>query len=198
MKQTKDFKSKLRNVNVAELERTFDKCLVYFYAYPTRKIGLNNLSKVISSSKSATKHIVESLISFEFLKRDIIGKAWLLYANQLHPYFVTKKIAFNLSTVYESGIIEAVHKIIPSSRAIMLFGSYRWGTDIDDSDIDIAVEVIGNHELQIIKLGVIEKLGYRKNVPVNLHVFSRNHIDSNLFANIANGIILEGFLEVNV
>ena len=39
-------------------------------------------------------------------------------------------------------------------------------------------------------------IGYRKNVPVNVHVFSRNKIDLNLFANIANGIILEGFLEV--
>jgi len=198
MKQSKKPMVKLKNVSVAELERTFDKCLIYFYAYPTRKIGLNELSKAINSSKTATKHIIESLISFEFLKRDIIGKAWLLYANQQHPYFITKKIAFNLSTIYESGIIEAVHKEIPSSRTIILFGSYRWGLDIDESDIDIAVEVIGNQELQVIKLGVIEQLGYRKNVPVNLHIFSRNHVDSNLFANIANGIVLEGFLEVHV
>ena len=42
----------------------------------------------------------------------------------------------------------------------------------------------------------LEKLGFRTNVKVNLHIFSRNKIDLNLFANIANGIILSGFLEV--
>ena len=77
-----------------------------------------------------------------------------------------------------------------------MFGSYRWGTDVEESDIDIAVEVIDNKDMQIIQLGIIEQLGYKKKVPVNLHVFSRNKIDLNLFANIANGIILEGFLEV--
>ena len=42
----------------------------------------------------------------------------------------------------------------------------------------------------------MQALGYRKNIKVNLHVFSRKHIDLNVFANIANGIVLNGFLEV--
>ena len=46
------------------------------------------------------------------------------------------------------------------------------------------------------RLGIVEQLGYRKKVNVNLHVFSRNKIDLNLFVNIANGIVLDGFLEV--
>ena len=50
--------------------------------------------------------------------------------------------------------------------------------------------------MQIIGLGVVEQLGYRKNVPINLYIFSRNKIDLNLFANIANGFVLDGFLEV--
>jgi len=54
----------------------------------------------------------------------------------------------------------------------------------------------GDDELSIIRLGIIEKLGYRKNVPVNLHIFSRNKVDLNLFTNIANGIVLDGLLEV--
>ena len=67
---------------------------------------------------------------------------------------------------------------------------------MEESDLDIAVEITGNHDLQVIQLGVLQQLGYRSNVPVNLHVFSRNKIDLNLFANIANGIVLAGFLEV--
>ena len=189
-------KNLLKNVNVDDLERTLDKCLVWLYAYPKTKVGLTDLSKFISSSKTATKQVVESLVRIQFLNRDIIGKAWLLSANQKHPYFITKKIPYNLGLIYGSGILDEVYKTIPSSRAVILFGSYRWGTDVEESDIDIAVEVINNHELQVIRLGVIEKLGYRKNVPVNVHIFSRNKVDLNLFANIANGILLDGFLEV--
>ena len=195
MKQTK---SPLKDVTVAQLERTYDKCLVWFYAYPRTKIGLSDLARSINSSKTATKEIVESLVQQQFLNREVIGKAWLLSANQQHHYFVIKKIPYNLQTVYESGIIDAVYKNAPSPRAIVLFGSYRWGTDVEESDIDIAVEVINNQDLQIIRLGVIQELGYRKNVPVNIHIFSRNKIDSNLFANIANGIVLDGFLEVRI
>ncbi|MAF35906.1 hypothetical protein CL622_02190, partial [archaeon] len=66
----------------------------------------------------------------------------------------------------------------------------------ESSDIDIAIEVVGNKELQIKELTTISKLGYRKNVVVNAHIFSRSKIDKNVFANIANGIVLQGFLEV--
>ncbi len=197
MKQTKT-KALLKNVNVDQLERTLDKCLVWFYAYPRTKIGLTDLSKYINSSKTATKQVVESLAQIQFLNKDVIGKAWLLSANQKHPYFITKKIPYNLNIIYESGVLDAVYKLVPSPRAIILFGSYRWGSDVEDSDIDIAVEIVGNHELQIVRLGEIEQLGYRKNVPINLHIFSRNKIDLNLFANIVNGIVLDGFMEVRV
>lgn len=188
----------LKNVTVDQLERTLDKCLVWFYAYPNSKIGLTELSSIINSSKTATKQVIEHLIAVQFINREIIGKAWLLSSNTQHSYFITKKIPYNLSIIYESGIIDAIYKIVNSPRAIILFGSYRWGTDIDNSDIDIAVEVIDNKELEILKLGIIEQLGYRKNVSVNLHIFSRNKIDSNLFANIVNGIVLDGFLEARI
>ncbi len=189
-------KTLLKNVNVDALERTLDKCLIWFYAHPRTKIGLTDLASNVNSSKTAAKQVVEFLIQIKFLNRDIIGKAWLLSANQKHSYFITKKIPFNLNIIYESGILDEIYKKIPSTRAIILFGSYRWGTDVEESDIDIAVEVIDNHDLQIIQIGIIEQLGYRENVPVNMHIFSRNKIDLNLFANIANGIVLDGFLEV--
>src|SRR3989338_6085490 len=180
MKKTK---SLLKDVEVNELERTLDKCLRWFYAYPTAKIGISDLAKSINSSKTAAKQVVESLVNVQFLTRDVIGRAWMLFANQKHAYFVTKKIPYNLNIVYESGILDAVYKTVPSARNIILFGSYRWGTDTKESDIDIAVEVVDNHGLKLINLGTIGKLGYRKNVPVNLHIFSRNKIDLNLFAN---------------
>ena len=191
-------KVKLKNVNADQLERASNKCLFWFYAHPTSRIGLSELAKSINSSKTATKQAVESLIEFNFLNREIVGKAWLISANQNHEYFITKKIPYNLNLVYESGVLSEIYKIMPSARSVILFGSYRWGTDIEGSDIDIAAEVVGNEDIHIINLGIIKQLGYRKNVPVNLHVFSRNKIDLNLFTNIANGIVLDGLLEVRI
>ena len=192
---------RLKGVKVEEIERAYEKCLVYFYAFPRRTIGLTDLSTSIKASKTATKQAVEGLIRQEFLTRDVAGKTWVLSVNQKHQdyskfIFLRKKVLYHIDKIYESGIMEAVYKSVPQARAIILFGSYRWGDDTEESDIDIAVEVLDNNEMQVVKLGIVEQLGHRKDVPVNLHIFNRNKIDLNLFSNIANGFILDGFLEV--
>ena len=153
---------------------------------------------MVKSSKNAVKESLNLLVNESFLNIDQIGNAWRITANQEHPYFITRKIPYNLQLIYESNIIEYIYKIVPNARAIILFGSYRWGSDNEKSDIDIAVEVLDNEELRIINLGIIEEFGIRKNIKVNLHIFSRNKIDLNLLANIANGIVLDGFFEVRL
>lgn len=183
-------------VNVKEFQDAYPKVLQWFFAYPSREIGLNDLSEALKISKTTAKRIVDELVKEEFLKKEILGKIWRISCNQEHIYNYSKKIAYNLMLVYESGIAKKIKKIIQNPRAVVLFGSYRKGDDTEKSDIDIAVEVLGNQELKIENIGVIKKFGYRKNVPVNIHLFSKNNADLNLFANIANGIVLEGFLEV--
>lgn len=192
----KKIKQKLKGVKVEELERAYEKCLVWFFAFPRTKIGLTELAHSVKSSKTATKKAVETLLQQEAITREIAGKAWILLANQKNLYFIRKKVPYHIDKIYESGIVEATHNVVPQARVIVIFGSYRYGDDNEESDIDIAVEVLDNREMEIVKLGIVEQLGYRKNIPVNLHIFSRNKIDLNLFANIANGIVLDGFLEV--
>lgn len=191
--------TKFKSVKIeGELERAYEKCMVWFFAYPKTRIGLTGLSKLIKSSKTATKEAVESLFKQKFLSREIAGKAWILSANLGHRYFITKKVPYHLDRIYQTGVVEAVHEVLPQARAVILFGSYRWGSDTEDSDIDIAAEVLGNQEPEIMPLGKIEQVGYRKNVQVNLYIFSRDKVDLNLFANIVNGIVLDGFLEVRI
>jgi len=187
---------KLKNIKVEVLEKIEEKCIIWFFANPNSRIGLTELSRIIKSSKTATKKAVNSLIKQEFLFKEVAGRSWILYTNQNHKYFRTKKISYHLDKIYETEIVDTIYKVIPQARAIILFGSYRWGSDTENSDIDIAIEVLGSDELKIVCLGVIKQFGYRNNIPVNLHIFSRNKIDLNLFANITNGIVLDGFLEV--
>ena len=174
------------------------RILYWFFAFPTREISLNDLSKSVGVSKTTANRIVTNFIEQGFLKKEVLGKIWRISCDLNHPLNTTMKISYNLTLIYNSGILDEIFRLIPNPKAVILFGSYRKGDDNEKSDIDIAIEVLDNKEVNIIPLGTLNQIGYRKNVPVNLHIFSRNKVDLNLFANIANGIILFGFLEVRV
>lgn len=186
----------LRKVSQLDLDIAYYKVAYWFFSYPNAEYTLTSLVEVTNISKTTANRVVTRLINEGFLTKKEIGKAWLITCNQQHIYNFSEKVANNLKTVLLSGIVQEVHKVVKNPRAIILFGSYRKGDDTDKSDIDIAVEVSDNKELRIQELVTFQEFGYRKNVKVNLHIFSRAKIDLNLFANIANGIVLDGFLEV--
>lgn len=187
---------KLKGINLNDINEAKQKVMEWFFSYPTKEITLTHLSNQLKIAKKTASHIVKKLKDEGFLNIKIIGKSWLISCSHTHYYNSTKKVAYNLMMIHNSNILEETRKSVPQYRSIILFGSYRKGDDNENSDIDIAVEVIRNQDLKIIELGVISEFGFRKNVKVNLHIFSRNKIDINLFSNIANGIVLEGFLEV--
>jgi predicted nucleotidyltransferase len=189
---------KMQKLEMLGLNEAYRKCLAWFFAYPNKEISLSDLAKNLEISKTSARKIVLQLIQEEFLVKEELGKVWRIYSNKEHFYHKTIKISYHLEQIYLNlpGILKEIYKNIPNTLAIILFGSYRKGDDDEESDIDIAVEILGKKDIRIEELGIIPSLGYRKNVKVNLHIFSRNRIDLNLFNNIANGILLEGFLEV--
>lgn len=173
----------------------YQKVIYWFFAYPAAEVSLNDLTKLVSISKSSAHDVVSLLVREKFLRLKILGKVWRISCDQQHPFNTTKKIPYHLELVYNSGVIEEVLRLVPNSRSIILFGSYRKGDDVDSSDLDLAVETLDGEEVQILNLGEIPKFGYREKVKVHLLKFSRNKIDLNLFANLTNGIVLHGFLE---
>ena len=189
-------KKYLKKVSARELNEAYVKVLTWFFSFPQREIGLSDLAQSLGISKMTANKIVARLSDEGFLRIEVIGRVWRISCNQAHPYNITRKISHNLQMIYESGIIEEIHKMIPTPRAVVLFGSYRKGDDTEKSDIDIAVEILGDDDVKVMEIGMLPLFGFRNNVPVNLHIFTRNKVDLNLFANIANGIVLEGFLEV--
>ncbi len=184
-----------KKVEIVELNDAYRKVLYWFFSYPTREVSLNDLTKLANISKTTANKVITQLQKEGFLKVTTLGNIWRILCIQQHDFNTIRKIPYNLELIYASGIIQAVLKNIENPRTIILFGSYRKGDDVDNSDIDIAVETFDNQEVKIFELGTLPLLGYRKNVKVNLLKFSRNKIDLNLFANIANGIVIYGFLE---
>lgn len=192
---------KLRKVDMLELNTAYQRVLYWFFSFPGMETGLNDLSSDLKLSKTTAKRAIELLMNEGFLSRRVYGRAWRITCNHEHPYNRTTKIAFNLEVIYGAymnGLRDVILKEVGNAKSIILFGSYRKGDDTEESDLDIAAEIAGSDDMKIIELGQIPKLGFRNNVKVNLHIFSRNKIDLNLFSNIANGIVLEGFLEVNI
>lgn len=185
----------MKNVAV-ELESAYRKVLEWFFAFPQKEFGLNELSKAVHCSKTSTRIAVETLVKEDFLKAKQIGNLLRISCDVSHPFNTTRKISSNLVKVYESGVVDVMLQEFPNAKTVILFGSYRKGDDTEESDIDIAVEILDNKEPRIISHGIIKKFGYRENVKVNAYIFSRNKIDLNLFNNIANGIVLWGLLEV--
>ena len=99
------------------------------------------------------------------------------------------KRAENLRAIYESEIAGYLEEKFPGS-AIILFGSYSFGEDTVNSDIDIAV--IGFKDKKI-SLEKHEKFLEKK---INVNVYpSFKVIHKNLRDNILNGIVLAGRIE---
>ncbi len=186
---------RLKNLSVSEATYTHLKIMYWFFAHPNKEMSLSDIANELKISKITANVAINHFVNEGFLKKEVLGRIWRISCNQEHPLNSTLKVSYNLGMIYQSPIIPEIHKIIPNPRAIVLFGSYRKGDDTEKSDIDIAVEVLDDEDVHTIEW-IIPQLGYRKDVPVNLHIFSRNKVDLNLFSNIANGIVLEGFLEV--
>jgi predicted nucleotidyltransferase len=171
------------------------KILHWFLDYPSKEMSLTDLATKLKISKSTATRIVSYFINKRIIEKEVLGRIWRIKFNIKNSVNLILKIPYHLQLIYSSGIVDEVYKKIPEAKAVILFGSYRKGDDTENSDIDIAVEVLGNDDPKLIELEILENLGYRKNVKVNIYKFSRNKIDINFFSNIVNGIVLSGFLE---
>jgi len=92
--------------------------------------------------------------------------------------------------------VEFLAKEYNNPKSIILFGSFRKGEDVSSSDIDIAIEKEETKEYKTLflkELADYEKFIRRR---IQLHEFNRKIVDIHIFNNIANGIVLYGFLEV--
>jgi predicted nucleotidyltransferase len=168
----------------------------WFFAYPEKEFSFNDICKGTDTAKTTGKKVITELENMQIIKRTVTGQLWRLQANRESPAFRRMKIVNNLDMLYATNVIDFILKNYPQARTIVLFGSFRKGDDISPSDIDIAVEIPGTTQLRVEQAGVIDRFGYRENVKVSLHIFARNTVDPNVFANIANGIVIYGFLEV--
>jgi len=165
--------------------------------FPEKEFSLSDLAKEAGVKKSNIGSILDEFHKEGLVQITKLRKLWRINANQGSFNFAKIKILQNLSIIYQAGLVEFLNDHFKNPKAIILFGSFRKGDDISTSDIDIAIESDDVKEYQVIglrELAQLEKeIGGRK---IQIHLFNQKNIDINVFNNIANGIVLWGFLQV--
>lgn len=140
----------------------------------------NNLdvsSTAISKSLKDLKGLIKIRKKFMFF----------IELNTDNPRVIQLKRVDNLKNIYSSGLCDFLSENFPGT-AIILFGSYSYGEDTFESDIDIAITSRGKS----IDLSKYENILKRK---INLHFLDLRKTSEHLRDSILNGIVLKGFVE---
>jgi len=177
-------------------ETAKNKIIEVLFRYPEKEFSLSDLAREAKVAKANISKILEEFQEAELISIEKLSKIWRIKANQTNWLYVRSKIVYNLSFVYKSGLVEFLVDYFKNPKAIVLFGSFRKGEDLSNSDIDIAIELYDAKEYHIMGLRELVEFEQIIGRRIQIHLFSRENIDTGIFNNIANGILLWGFLEV--
>ena len=165
---------------------TTQKALAMFFDYPSREFHLRELSRVLKLSMptiiAATDKLAKEGLVIK-AKDKILTKT---KANRENSWFIRQKRVYNLERIYASGVLDYISKAYNCPKAIILFGSFSRGEDIENSDIDIAV--FSNKRLNL-EVKAHEKLLKRN---ISIHEINIEKISQEFRSNLANGVLMEG------
>ena len=177
------------------VEGTVQRALEVLLRFPDKEFSLSDLAREAGVAKQHLGLIIDELRQEEIITIEKLSRIWRIRANTHNWAYQRLKIVHNLRYAYFSGLVEFLDERFNLPRAIVLFGSFRMGQDNSASDIDIAIETAAPHEYELV--GLKELAPFEKQIGRNiqLHLFHRDSITPEVFASIANGILLLGFLE---
>ncbi|MEA3430163.1 MAG: nucleotidyltransferase domain-containing protein [Nanoarchaeota archaeon] len=163
----------------------------YFFINPTAKLRVRGIERTLKLSLPSVIRYCKELMDEGILGIIRIGNVVFYTADKTNKIYLLEKRLFNIKEIFESNIIKYLRKEL-SNPAIVLFGSFAKGEDLEKSDIDIYIESLSKKELNLKKF---EKLLNRK-----IQIFKFKNIkqvsNPHLANNIVNGITLNSFVEV--
>lgn len=165
-----------------------ENILRFLFINTGKSFNARGLAKRLNVSQPAISKALPSLQKENLIivEKDQESRQLKIELNRDNPKVVGLKRADNLRMLYESGLVEFLEDKFPGS-IIILFGSYSYGEDTINSDIDLAI--IESKEKRI-NLDKFENL-FAKKINVNFYDDFKN-IHKNLKSNILNGVILIG------
>ncbi len=165
------------------------KVMELFFRYPERKFHLRELERLTKLSMPGVRKIAKKLEKERLLLSEKERHVTNFYAAR-NEKFVFLKRAYNLYSVFNSGLLDFLKDLYEEPEAIILFGSYSKGEDISKSDIDIAL-IASKRESP--DLSVFENRLGRK---IRLYEINIRKAEPEFLNTLANGIVLHGYLKV--
>ncbi|MEM2173958.1 MAG: nucleotidyltransferase domain-containing protein [Candidatus Pacearchaeota archaeon] len=165
------------------------KIMELFFKYPERKFHLRELERLKKLSMPGVRKIVLKLEKENLLKSEKAKMVKNFYAAR-NEKFIQLKRAYNLYSIFDSGLLNFLKDKYEEPEAIVLFGSYSKGEDISKSDIDIAIITPKQKELD---LSIFEKKLGRK---IRIYEIRLEKAEKEFLNTLANGIILYGYLKI--
>lgn len=165
------------------------KVMGLFFDYPEKNFHIRQMARLTRLSAPGVLKIIFKLKKRGLLISKSNGLVENVYATR-NPVFLRLKTAYNMLNLEESGLIKSLKDTYEEPEAIVLFGSFSKGEDSSESDVDIAV-VTGKHAELSLKL--FEKRVKRR---INIHEIKLNECTSEFKNNLANGVVLSGYLQL--
>lgn len=157
----------------------------YFYLNPFTQVGVRELAGIIDQSPASVLRKLRKLNDQKLIKLEN-GK---YIANFYNNHYKQKKIVRNIDKLFESKIVDKLVKEL-NPKAIILFGSYLRGNDIENSDIDIVL--IGSEEKSI----NLKKYERFLNRPISLQFYQ--NLSKYLKKSLFNGFVLYGIVDTEI
>ena len=153
------------------------------------KLSQREIALILKVSPTAVANSIEGLKDSNLIKVEKTKTTNFISFNRDEPKAIEFKRVENLKNIYLSRLSDYLKREL-AGAAIILFGSYSFGEDTINSDIDIAIIERSNKNLY---LESYEKILNRK---INLNFYKYwNLIHKPLKNNILNGILLDGSIE---
>lgn len=175
-------------------ESIFSVAELIFY-YPNKTFHIRMLEKETGFSTSAVIDSVNKLKEYNIVTIDETPLTTNIKANIDSEAYRFYKLVFNIYRLKRYLFVDKLIEFFNNPEAIVLFGSFAKGEDIEESDIDILIiSSHKNHGNLEDFIAIFEKELNRK---INIHILPSLDKSSKEFKNaVANGIVLHGYLKV--
>lgn len=163
----------------------------HYFVNPYAKMRVRGIEKNLKLPLPSVIRYCKELQSEGILTTLKTGNVVFYTADRSNENFLLEKKLYNIKLLYLSGLVEFIKKEL-SNPAIVVFGSYAKGEDIEDSDIDLYIETPSNKELNL--------KDFEKKLKRKIQIFRHKNLqeikNNHLANNIMNGITLNNYIEV--
>lgn len=162
----------------------YNRVLEVFFKEPTKIHFIREVSRKISLAQTSVRKHIKELEKEGLIIKKVSHPFDGLIANRENEKFLFYKQVYNFFSLFDIKK-EIIYKIAP--KAIIFFGSYQKGEDIEWSDIDLLIISKVKKEINLEK--------YEKKLLRKLHITfvkTINELDESVKNNIKNAWVLYG------